>query len=85
MKETHVEKIKRLLKEKGYPRLKARREEMDNWQKHVADKVYAFIDADFKYEENETHISLNQREAYVVLKALEDQQKYLNPLLVVEE
>ncbi len=58
---------------------------MDNWQKHVADKVSAFIEADFEYKENETYISLNQREAYVVLKALEDQQKYLNPLLVVEE
>ena len=57
---------------------------MDNWQKHVSDKVKTFIDADFEYEENETTISLNQREAYIVLKALEDQQKYLNPLLTIK-
>ena len=56
---------------------------MDNWQKHVFDKLSAFIDEDFTYEENEVNITLNQREAYVVLKALEDQQKYLNPLLKV--
>ena len=57
---------------------------MDNWQKHVSDKCSAFIDEDFEYEENEVTISLNQREAYVVLKALEDQQKYRNPALLVE-
>jgi len=54
---------------------------MDNWQKHVFDKCSAFIGEDFEYNENEVTIILNQREAYVVLKALEDQQKYLNPLV----
>ncbi len=53
---------------------------MDNWQKHVFNKLSAFIDEDFKYEEEEVTITLNQREAYVVMKALEDQ---LNPLIKV--
>ena len=47
---------------------------MDNWQSHIYKKVSAFTG--FEYEENETTISLNQREAYIVMKALEDQQKY---------
>lgn len=48
---------------------------MNNWQKHVFDKCSAFVDEDFEYDENEVTISLNQREAYVVLLALADQQK----------
>lgn len=51
---------------------------MDNWQKHVFDKCLAFTES-FEYEEKEVTISLNLREAYVVLKAFEDQQRYLNP------
>lgn len=51
---------------------------MDNWQKHVFNKCSAFIGEDFEYSENEVEITLNQREAYIVMKALEDQQKYLN-------
>lgn len=58
---------------------------MDNWQKHIYNKCSAFISEDFKYEEKETTISLNLREAYIVLKALEDQQRYLNPALLVED
>lgn len=57
---------------------------MDNWQKHVFDKCSTFVGADFKYEGHETTISLNQREAYIVKKALEDQEKYLNPMIKVE-
>ncbi len=50
---------------------------MDNWQEHVLDKVSAFVNANFEYKEGELNMSLNEREAYVVLKALEDQRKYL--------
>ena len=57
---------------------------MDNWQKHVQHKCSTFVSEKFEYSENEFTISLNQREAYVVLKALEDQQRYLNPRLAVE-
>lgn len=57
----------------------------DNWQKHVYNKCSAFIGEDFKYEENEVSISLNQREAYVVMKALEVQEKVENPMMIVEE
>ena len=57
---------------------------MDNWQKHVADKCRVFVGAEFEYDEHETTISLNRREAYVVMKALEDQQRLLNPVLVVD-
>ena len=51
---------------------------MDKWQGHVYDKVSAFTESEFEYSENEVTISLNQREAYVVLKALEYQQRHLN-------
>ena len=56
---------------------------MDNWQKHVFDKCQTFLGTDFEYEEHEVQITLNQREAYIVMKALEDQQ--LNPLIEVKE
>lgn len=58
---------------------------MDEWQKHVHDKVSAFVDTDFVYTENEVTLSMNQREAYVVLKALEAQDKSENPLLVARD
>lgn len=51
---------------------------MDNWQKHVAEKMECFAGQEFEYNENEVTVSLNQREAYVVMKALEDQHRYLN-------
>ncbi len=57
---------------------------MDNWQIHIRNKCSAFLGTEFEYEKNEVTISLNQREAYVVMKALEDQQRYLNLQLVVE-
>lgn len=53
---------------------------MDQWQKHVADKCSAFVGEDFKYVKGEMTISLNQREAYVVMKALEAMEKQENPL-----
>jgi len=57
---------------------------MDKWQSHVFDKVSAFVDQDFEYSENEVHISLNQREAYVVLKLLEAHEKAEAPLVALE-
>ncbi len=44
---------------------------MDKWQQHVYDKVSAFLSNEFEYRENEVSISMNQREAYIVMKALE--------------
>ena len=58
---------------------------MDNWKKHVYDKCSVFVKEEFKYEENEVTISLNSKEAYIVLKALEDQQMLRNPILEVPE
>ena len=56
---------------------------MDNWQKHVFDKCAALVDEDFKYEEKETTISVNSKEAYIIMKALEDQQKFHSPILEI--
>lgn len=53
---------------------------MDNWQEHVYKDCAAFVDQEFEHIEHEPTISLGQREAYIVMKALEDQQKYLNPI-----
>lgn len=58
---------------------------MDNLQKHVHQKCSAFTDEHFEYEENEVTISLNSKEAYVVMKAIEDQQRFLNPLVPIGE
>ncbi len=58
---------------------------MDNWQKHVYNDCRAFVDQRFEHSEREPTISLGQREVYIVMKALEDQQRLLNPPLVVTE
>ena len=57
---------------------------MDKWQEHVYKDCIAFVNEEFEHQENETTISLGQREAYIVMRALEDQQKYLNPVLTIE-
>ncbi len=53
---------------------------MDNWQKQVYSKVSAFVNQEFEYTENEVTISLNQREAYIVMKLLEWKELAENPL-----
>lgn len=58
---------------------------MDEWQKHIYNDCAAFVDTKFEHIENEPMISFGQREAYIVMKALEDQQRHLNPLVKVEE
>lgn len=57
---------------------------MDVWQEHVYKDCKAFVGAEFEHTEHAPTISLEKREAYIVMKALEDQQKYLNPILCVE-
>ncbi len=58
---------------------------MDTWQKHVYDDCVALVGEEFEHEEHEPSISLGRREAYIVMKALEDQQKYLNPLIEIKQ
>lgn len=58
---------------------------MDTIQKHVYDDCSAFVGERFEHYEHETHISISQREAYVIMKAFEDQQRYLNPVMVIKE
>ncbi len=54
---------------------------MDEWQKHCYEKMRDFIG---KVPETvvgeEVKIGINRKEAYIFLKALEDQNKYLNPI-----
>lgn len=57
---------------------------MDTWQKHVAGKIAAFTNQDFEHTAKEPTISLNKREAYICMKALEAQEKTENPLVEVE-
>ena len=57
----------------------------DVWQNHVYDVCKGFVGEDFEHEENEATMSINQREAYIIMKALEDQQKYLNPQIIIKE
>ena len=58
---------------------------MDTIQNHIYNDCRVFVDEKFEHHENEATISICQREAYVIMKALEDQQKYLHPLKVVPE
>ena len=50
---------------------------MDKWQQWVYDKCVICT------EELEKEKTQSSREAYVVMKALEDQQKYQNPSFVI--
>ena len=58
---------------------------MDTIQKHIYDDCKTFVGEEFEHSENEPTISIGLREAYVIMKALEDQQRLLNPLVTVEE
>lgn len=58
---------------------------MDMIQSHVYSDCKAFIGNEFKHEEFEITISIGLREAYVIMKALEDQQRYLHPRMAVPE
>jgi len=56
---------------------KSKPKKMDVVQKHVFQKVSAFVNEKFEYLEMgqyEPWISLNQREAYIVLKLFENQK-----------
>ena len=58
---------------------------MDSWQKHIYNDCAAFVGEDFDGNEKiGATISFGQREAYVVMKALEFQEMYGNPMLIVD-
>ncbi len=64
---------------------------MDIIQKHAYNDCRTFIGDKFEhcirksFFQEEVAISLSRREAYVVMKVLEDQQRYLNPLREVDK
>ena len=58
---------------------------MDKWQEHIYKDCVALVGEEFEHIEHEVTISLGKREAYIVMKALEDQQRYLNPLQETKE
>ena len=51
---------------------------MDVWQKQIYDDCAALVSGD------KEKFSLGRREAYIVMKALEAQQRYLHPLRKVK-
>jgi len=51
---------------------------MDELQKQTYDKLHEFL-----CDGSEGVITLNQTEAYVAMKAMEDQQRYQNPILEI--
>ena len=59
-------------------------DKMDDWQNYLYKKLRDFVG---KVPETvvgeEVQIRINSREAYVLMKALEDQQRYLNPLIKI--
>ena len=59
---------------------------MDDWQKYLYMKLRDFVG---KVPETvigeEVQIKINRKEAYVLMKALEDQQRHLNPLMKIPE
>ena len=62
------------------------RQIMDEWQKKVYEKCKGLIGSESPETKSASiSISLTTSETYVVMKALEDQQRYLNPLLEVND
>lgn len=60
---------------------------MDKWQKQINKRLSEFIGNivdNSKSVSPDVKIAINHKEAYVLLKALEDQQRYLNPLIEVQ-
>jgi len=57
---------------------------MDVWQGHVYNDCSAFVGASFEHSEHEPTISFGQREAYIIMKALEFQERYDSPALAID-
>lgn len=60
---------------------------MDSWQEALYERMQSFA-GDSAIAANEgiepVQLGIRQAEAYVIMKALEDQQRYLNPILAVD-
>lgn len=60
---------------------------MDNWQKDIYSKLKRFAgiaaDVAIVHDGNPKMLKINQAEAYILTKALESQQNYENPVLVI--
>ena len=49
---------------------------MDKWQNSLLNEMYAFTGEQALHTENELVMSINTTQAYVIMKALEDQASY---------
>ena len=65
---------------------------MDKWQSSLLTQMYAFTGEQALHAEDEVNMGINATQAYVIMKALEDQEKYrdmlakqANPLLEVRD
>lgn len=60
---------------------------MDSWQKAMYKKLKDFVGYGEISEpdgKESVKMSITQKEAYVLMKSLEDQQRYLSPTLLVQ-
>lgn len=60
---------------------------MDNWQKEVAEKLIAFVNdypPSLALTKEEVRLSINIREAYVLLNIINEWTRFLNPLLKID-
>lgn len=55
---------------------------MDEWQKHLYEKCAELV-VKQGMSKTSTSISICEKEAYVIMKALEDQQRYTHPMLEI--
>lgn len=58
---------------------------MDTWQSQLYKRVKDFTDESFDSDAPAVYISIGHHEAYVIMKALEDQQRHLHPLQVIKD
>jgi len=60
---------------------------MDDWQKSLHERLVEFIGdtGEFTESKNPISLSINIKEAYVLIKALEAQEKFENPMMIVEK
>lgn len=49
---------------------------MDRWQDSLLNEMHAFAGEAALHSENEVHVCINVTQAYVIMKALEDQESY---------
>ena len=57
---------------------------MDSWQKNLHDRLKCFVGTTPSEHTEKECFAINKKEGYVFMKALEAQEKYENPPIIIK-